>query len=153
MFMEVAEVKRLNEMFEEHVPMSGPAKTVGGEIVRAMSRIGYRWYNDGDALGVGYGNETCNAAGRYLMMRCGKDVDEAVRSIWGCVSEPMYDVGLGALVKCVVDYLEESPWLFELENVEDMWQFGEDSDDDWEEEDSDDDWEEDSDDWGGEDEG
>ena len=27
-----------------------------------MSRIGYRFYNDGDQLGIGYGKETCNPA-------------------------------------------------------------------------------------------
>ena len=60
MWEETVSTKKLSRMFDEHVPMSGKADTVGGEIVRAISRIGYRWWNDGDHIGVGYGNETCN---------------------------------------------------------------------------------------------
>ena len=42
--------KRYNDLFAEHVPASGAAKTYGGELLRAISRIGYRWYNDGDKV-------------------------------------------------------------------------------------------------------
>ena len=38
----------------------------GSAIIRAFSRIAYRFENDGDMLGKGYGRETCNPAGRYL---------------------------------------------------------------------------------------
>ena len=55
------------QLWNEHVPTSGTASTVGGEILRAMSRIIYRFYNDGDMVGVGYGNETCNSSDRYLL--------------------------------------------------------------------------------------
>ena len=55
------------QLCNEHVPTSGMASTVGGEILRAMSRIIYRFYNDGDMVGVGYGNETCNSSDRYLL--------------------------------------------------------------------------------------
>ena len=67
--------KRLNQLFDELVPARGAAKTVAGEIVRAISRIGYRNYNDGDHIGVGYGNETCNPAARYLSAKCGEAVN------------------------------------------------------------------------------
>ena len=40
--------KILEDWFEEYVPSMGKADTVGGEIVRAFSRIEYRSYNDGD---------------------------------------------------------------------------------------------------------
>lgn len=54
------------ELFEKYVPSTGTANTVGGEILRAMARIIYRFYNDGDMVGVGYGNETVNSSNRYL---------------------------------------------------------------------------------------
>lgn len=47
--------QKINALFAELVPASGKADTVAGEIVRAVSRIGYRNYNDGDHIGVGYG--------------------------------------------------------------------------------------------------
>ena len=36
-------------------------ETVGGEIIRAINRLGYRWWNDGDKFFVGYGVETCGS--------------------------------------------------------------------------------------------
>lgn len=56
--------KALHEMFERLVPDCGSCETVAGEIVRALTKIVYRFYNAGDYIGVG--NETCNAAARYL---------------------------------------------------------------------------------------
>lgn len=53
-------------LYDKYVPAMGMAETIGGEILRAMSRILYRFYNDGDMVGVGYGNETCNSSDRYL---------------------------------------------------------------------------------------
>lgn len=61
--------KRIEDLFEELVPTSGKADTVAGEIIRAIARISYRNYNDGDHIGVGYGNETCNPPARYLMKK------------------------------------------------------------------------------------
>lgn len=40
---------RINELFKELVPDTGKADSLAGELVRAMSRIGYRFYNDGDS--------------------------------------------------------------------------------------------------------
>ena len=54
--------ERINKLFKELVPETGKADSLAGELVRAMSRIGYRFYNDGDQLGIGYGKETCNPA-------------------------------------------------------------------------------------------
>ena len=73
---------RINALFEELVPVSGKADTVAGEIVRAVTRIAYRNWNDGDHVGVGYGKETCNPAARYLMERAGSKVGEAGRNMW-----------------------------------------------------------------------
>ena len=47
--------ERINKLFKELVPETGKADSLAGELVRAMSRIGYRFYNDGDQLGIGYG--------------------------------------------------------------------------------------------------
>ena len=54
------------EFEDQFVPDCGTADTLAGEIVRAMDRLIYRFYNDGDMVGVGYGNETCNSSNRFL---------------------------------------------------------------------------------------
>ncbi len=51
--------ERINGFFEELVPVKGKCESLAGEIIRAIARIGYRYYNDGDMVGVGYGKETC----------------------------------------------------------------------------------------------
>ena len=112
---------KLNRMFEELVPNSGKADTQAGEIVRAICRIGYRSYNDGDHLGVGYGKETCNPAGRFLAKKCDSKVAECVGKAWGIYSDVAYDTALEALENAVCEYLEAHPELRETPNAEDMW--------------------------------
>lgn len=56
----------LQILFDELVPPSGPAETVAGEIVRAIMRLRYRDYNDGDKFYEGYGLEACAASATYL---------------------------------------------------------------------------------------
>lgn len=63
---ESAEDSQLQELFELTVPGRGMADTVGGEIVRAMMRVLYRDYNDGDVFYEGYGRETCLSDVNYL---------------------------------------------------------------------------------------
>ena len=128
---------KLNALFEELVPASGKAKTVAGEIVRAISRIAYRNYNDGDHIGVGYGKETCNPPARYLDEHCDRAVSEAIYSAWGIECDSDYDIALEKLENAVLNYIEERPELKEIENEEDMWDYrtDEDQDDEWDEED------------------
>lgn len=114
---------KLNKLFEELVPCSGKAHTVAGEIVRATCRIGYRNYNDGDHIDVGYGKETCNPAARYLMEKCGRAVEKAVMDAWGVYDDDLYDVAVEKLEKAVLNYLGQHPELKTTENTEDMWDY------------------------------
>ncbi len=115
--------KKLGELFEELVPASGKAPTVAGEIVRAMNRISYRNWNDGDHIGVGYGRETCNPAARYLAAKCGEEVASLISAIWGIENDKAYDLILGQLEAEVVKYLERNPELKAAENREDMFNY------------------------------
>ena len=121
--------KKLGELFEELVPASGKAATVAGEIVRAMMRISYRNWNDGDHIGVGYGRETCNPAARYLGAKCGKEVASLISAIWGIENDKAYDLILGQLEAEVVKYLERNPELKAAENREDMFDYRDASED------------------------
>lgn len=114
---------RINELFEVLVPIEGKADTVAGEIIRAISRIGYRNYNDGDHVGVGYGRETCNPAARYLMSLGDDEIDKAVCELWGVVHDEIYDTRLAVLEMKVLEYLEAHPELKAKENTVDMWSF------------------------------
>ena len=59
--------EKLNELFDKLVPASGKCDFVAGELIRALGKIRYRWYNDGDYCFSGYGIETCGNAWNYIM--------------------------------------------------------------------------------------
>ena len=104
--------------------------------MRAASRIGYRFFNDGDQLGIGYGKETCNPAGRFLIKKAPKEIADLVAGLWGMYSEAGYEAVLDILVGKVADYIEANPEL-RKQPTEDMWDFrdkDEDVDDSWEDE-------------------
>lgn len=114
---------RLHDLFDELVPARGKADTVAGEIVRAVNRIIYRSWNDGDHIGMGYGNETCNPAARYLMARAGDKVRKAICDIWGVRSDTLYGAGIRVLELEVLDFLDTHPELMKQANTEDMWDY------------------------------
>lgn len=121
--MLTATENKLTELFEELVPTSGKAATVAGEIVRAINRIAYRNYNDGDHIGVGYGRETCNPAARYLAAKCDREVTSLISAIWGIENDKAYDLILAQLEAAVIGYLEQHPDLKAVENHEDMFDY------------------------------
>jgi hypothetical protein len=57
---------KLEDLHYELVPSSGKADTVAGELIRAIMRIMYRDWNDGDKFFMGYGLETCGGSANYL---------------------------------------------------------------------------------------
>ena len=42
--------KEYEELWERLVPGQGPATTKAGEALRALSKLYYRWFNDGDRI-------------------------------------------------------------------------------------------------------
>lgn len=117
-------IDRINELFEELVPDSGKADTVAGEIVRAVSRIGFRWNNDGDRLGIGYGKETCNPAGRYLIAKVGNEIADATCKLWDrSISDDEYEEKLQDLYTATLTHIDSNPELKRLANNVDMFDF------------------------------
>ncbi len=127
----------ISALFDELVPARGKADTVAGEIIRAVNRIAYRSYNDGDHVGVGYGKKTCNPAARYLMANAGEVVEVTTRNLWGVRDDDRYDELLEALEDAVLHHLETHPELKKTPNTEDMLDYRDntydvdDEDEDW----------------------
>ena len=105
----------LSALFKEFVPVSGPADTVGGEVVRAINRIAYRWTNDGDQIGLDYGVETVNPPYQYLIEKDiivdNYDGDEDTET-------ENYNEFINDLLSQVVDTLHNRPELFDEKNEE-----------------------------------
>lgn len=127
---------KMQELFEKYVPGSGAAETVGGEIIRAMNRIDYRFYNDGDKAQKGYGRETVNPACRYLTE--GQNLKLSIWEHW--YNDEEYNYQMYEDFKGILEHLDQHPELFETKNEEDMWEYRDDEEDvdRWDEED--DDW-------------
>lgn len=134
--MEVNAFEQLDKLFDELVPKSGKAESLAGELVRAASRIGYRFFNDGDMVGVGYGKETCNPAARFLLEKGGIRIKGLVQGLWEVTDETAYEAILDALIHEVSYSIDQNPELREMA-TEDMVSYrnsDEDVDDSWLEE-------------------
>ena len=57
----------LSNLFKDIVPVFGMASTEVGEIVRAVNKIIYRYYNDGDKAFLNYGIKTIDSPLAYLL--------------------------------------------------------------------------------------
>lgn len=64
---DLSEEDYFEEVHSILVPPQGKAATQAGELVRAIGKILYRDWNDGDKFYEGYGLETCGPAAAFLM--------------------------------------------------------------------------------------
>ena len=148
-------------IFSEFVPASGASDVVAGEIMRAIMRIAYRYYNDGDVAGDGYGKETVNPAVRYLNIQSKNDkskyrkiVERFMDMVYDGFDggDDEYEYLISVLFTEGIKYIILNN-LYEIGNHDDMWDFRnpkEDVDDSWkndeyddQENDEDDGWYED----------
>lgn len=58
---------RNDVLYEKLVPGAGHADTLEGEMLRAINKIIYRYYNDGDYYHKDYGTETAGPAHAFLL--------------------------------------------------------------------------------------
>lgn len=127
--------ERRQALFEELVPPSGKCQSVAGELIRALSRIQYRFYNDGDMIGLRYGNETCNPPARYLMKNGSSYISTLIDHMWSVNgNESLYECILNNLVEEVVCHVETNSVL-KLVETDDMWDYAQPEDFDYEDDD------------------
>lgn len=116
---------------EQYVNNSGKSNTVGGEMVRAANQIIYRYNNDGDMIGRGYGNETVNPAARYITEKAEMGVNEQIQK-WLDHEERAddndYDSFIETFTTEIEQILRENPELFQKPNKDDYWDWKEDED-------------------------
>ena len=134
------ENKRFKELTDKLMKPQGKSDTVGGELVRAVNRICGRYYNDGDVIGCGSGNEYCNLAGRYILQYGNYAMQGILEVLWnGRVRDTAdamwsapYEMLLSMLVEETVKYIDSNAE--ELNRATpDMYDFALDSDSEYEE--------------------
>lgn len=91
-------------LFKKLVGPSGPAETEEGELVRAMMKVMYRNYNDGDYFFKNYGVETAGPAMIYLMKK-GKDIPGFTKALNACAKVAGYTANLDAAAAILADYI------------------------------------------------
>lgn len=99
-----------------YVPAYGKASTLGGEILRAISRIVYKFYNDGDTVARYY---SCAlnlswAADTFLAMRV-----PTYAFLKDVYDDREFEIKLSRNFNNVMDYLRNNPNLFTAPNSED----------------------------------
>lgn len=105
--------KILEVLFEELVPSEGTAETVAGELVRAMMRVLYRDYNDGDKFYESYGIETCGSSIAYLGDMI-ESVQQLIDKMYDRVhiyeaDDDKYTEDLEEMATLVMNYIRENP--------------------------------------------
>lgn len=133
---------KFEALFDEYVPRSGKSDSLGAEIIRAVNKIVYRWYNDGDIFFMGYGKETCGEAAKFLIdLYDNTDDHEYLEDFWSLLVDfadevanngdyydpksfdkyikDKYNKFIDDLVKFTVDTVIGHPELF-TEDTEDM---------------------------------
>ena len=110
----------LDVIFDDVVPSSGMADTVAGEIVRAMMRVIYRSYNDGDVYYDGYGLETAAPSMAYITSFDIPGVNDLVTSIaHERLEDDEYNDKLEQITDLVNKYLLNNVELFITKNTTD----------------------------------
>ena len=120
----------IEKFFNVLVPQSGKAGTVGGEYVRAMMKILYRDYNDGDVFYKGYGLETCGNAAKFLADNANLE-DDFIKIAEDRLVEEEYTEAIDKIAQKLCDFLRENPKLLVTESNLDY--LDEDGEDAWSE--------------------
>jgi len=97
---------RNNPLYDKLVPGQGNAKTVEGEMLRAINRIAYRYYNDGDKYFQGYGTETAGPAHSFLV-NANHPQKSAMNQIFNePISDSEYEQMIKDALDMILDYIE-----------------------------------------------
>lgn len=104
---------QLSAMFDALVPPSGKCDNLGGELVRAMTRILYRDYNDGDVFYEGYGLETCGPDAAFIMDHSTDDIfDKFCDIAEGGEIDDAYTQQITDVAATLIEYLKDTPEIF-----------------------------------------
>lgn len=107
LFNKITNKSDIESWFDVLVPVSGKAETVAGEAVRAMMRILYRDFNDGDVFYEGYGLETVAPSMCYLMDMEFVDVDTVSDIIDRHLTGSDYTAAIKEISDNLIDFLTE----------------------------------------------
>ena len=135
---------RSEAYYNELVPGSGNSDKLEGEILRAINRIIYRHYNDGDFFYKGYGAETAGPAHSFLTnsREIPFELQSTLTSIFNKAigaPEDGYERLIYLALEKILDYIDSKEGVY-TDNKDDMFNYDSEFQDEEEYEDDDDDW-------------
>tara|TARA_Y100000361_G_scaffold142241_1_gene148096 strand:+ start:132 stop:689 length:558 start_codon:yes stop_codon:yes gene_type:complete len=119
--------KRNEVLYDKLVPGSGNSDFIEGEMLRAINRIIYRYYNDGDFFYKGYGAETAGPAHSFLTnsREIPLEIQSTLTSTFNKAidaPEDGYERLLNFALEKVLDYIEDKDGNY-TESNEDMFNY------------------------------
>lgn len=136
----LAEIKKelgsdydFDKLFDTLVPDSGVADTIAGEVIRALNRVDYRDFNDGEVFFEGDGLETCGPSMAFVAeffidkFNDSEDTDTAAQTIYDKIidiaesqlTDSEYTSAISELEKQVVAWIKEHEDILVEPNKED----------------------------------
>lgn len=124
---------KLMEPLSEYIPDRGKADTIGGEMTRAVERIAYRWFNDGDNVGSfdmydDYDIPSVTFAAAYILDEyssfgsLGRKLKQVVEElVYNDYTDPDYERGIVRLCQVARDIFDTSPEIFSKRNSDNMF--------------------------------
>ena len=126
--------KRNNVLYDKLVPGQGNSDFIEGEMLRAINRIIYRFYNDGDFFYKGYGAETAGPAHSFLInsREIPFEIQMTLQSIFNKImkssypadgsEDQIYERGIKMALEQILDYIEGKAGNY-TESNEDMFNY------------------------------
>jgi len=112
--------ERNNALYANLVPSMGNAGTMEGEILRAINKIVYRYYNDGDRYFEGYGCETAGPCHAFLVDET--PIGNSLKVIFGFAefspNSKLYEQTLDLALEKVLDFIESKNGKYEVSDVD-----------------------------------
>ena len=118
------ELEDRNEpLYDKLVPGQGDAETVEGEMLRAINRIVYRFYNDGDKYFEGYGTETAGPAHSFLV-NANHPLKSAMIKLFDEPSgDNSYERMLKDVLDMILDHIESRQGKYTKNTLGDMFDY------------------------------
>lgn len=115
---------QFEHLFDILVPSSGKCESLAGELIRAVNKIEYRFFNDGDRWFEDYGIETAGPAAMFVINFEHQDEipfwDFMINWAESNAEDSEYEARISQIKQAVSEYIEEHPEILAME-TKDMY--------------------------------
>ena len=126
---------RNKPLYAKLVPRSDKAETLEGEMLRAINRIIYRYFNSGDKYYEGYGTETAGPAHSFLVNARHPQRSAMNQLFKEFVSDAEYERILNDVLDVILDHIESRQGKYTKNTLGDIFDYDPEFEDMEEEED------------------